>query len=376
MSEEEALHKNIVARFFQVLLGIAVVASSSLLLAAQECSVGRATGTTIDAKPLLENTYGVRWNFPTNMLAAMTPDSSGYYRVVTLRPDGSGQREIAQGQPEVPSKHQGSPYWHPSGRYLLFIAQKSAWHGPTLFGIPDYEALPGFGRHDDLWLISADGLHSWQLTNEADTTDEGVLIPVFSPDGQSVAWSARQPGGNYVLKVAKFVESPEPHLEGIRSYQPGGTGYYETGSFTSDSESLTYTSDQDTHSFWQSQIYRLDLATGQSTRLTTGNEYNEHPTVIKRPGGDWIVYMTDHGAVRQPGALALGTDWFAMRADGSDNKRLTSMNTDPGNPEDIGKLRVAGTVAISPDGGFMLGDVQTSLARQTGMDLVVRFTCE
>jgi hypothetical protein len=64
-----------------------------------------------------------------------------------------------------------------------------------------------------------------------------------------------------------------------------------------------------------------------------------------------------------------------MRADGSDNKRLTKMNSDPGNLENSGKLKVAGTAAISPGGDFMLGDVQTSLTKQTGMVLVVRFTC-
>ena len=367
--------KNALLPSLQVLLAVVMLASSSLELAAQGCSIGSATGTTIDPEPRFENTYGVRWNFPTNMLSAMTPDSSGYYRVITLRPDGTGQRAIAAGQPQIPTKHQGATYWHPSGHYLLFVAQKREWHGRTLFGIPDYEALPGFGRHDDLWLISADGNHGWQLTNESDTKDEGVLIPIFSPDGQRVAWSARQPGGKYLLKVAKFAVSPEPHLEEIRSYQPGGAAYYETGSFTSDSASLIYTSDQDTHSFWRSQIYRLDLASGQSTRLTTGNDYNEHPTVTGKPGSEWIVYMTTHGAVRQKGALALGTDWFAMRIDGSDNKRLTEMNSDAGNAENTGKLRVAGTVAFSPKGDFMLGDVQTSLARQTGMVLVVRFRC-
>jgi hypothetical protein len=344
------MHKNTFPQLIRIVLGIALVASGAPQLHAQGCSVGQATGTTIDQKPFLENTYGVRWNFTGDLLAAMRPDSSGYYRVITLRRDGSGIRDIAQSQPEIPAKHQGTPYWHPSGRYLLFVAQKSAWHGATLFGIPDYEALPGFGRHDDLWLISADGSRSWQLTNEPNTADEGVLIPVFSPDGQRVAWSARQPGGKYVLKVAKFIEWPEPHLEDTSSYRPGGVAYYETGSFTSDSQSLTYSSDQDTHNFWQSQIYRLDLATGQSTRLTRGNHYNEHPTVIKRPGGDWIVYMTTSGAVRQPLSLALGTDWFAMRTDGSNNKRLTSMNSDPGNPENNGKLKIAGTAAISPGG--------------------------
>ena len=269
-------------------------------------------------------------------------------------------------------------YWHPSGRYLLFAAQKPEWTGRTLFGAPDYEALPGFGLHNDLWLMTADGSRCWQLLHEPNTEQQGILMPVFSPDGRRVAWSSRQPGKKhelkYVLKVADFVETPEPHLENIKSYEPGGLTYYETGSFTSDSQNLAYTSDQDTHSFLRSQIYLLHLASGIGTRLTTGNDYNEHPIVVNTPGGDWIVYMSTKGVDRFPFKLALGTDWYAMRTDGSEVKRLTTMNVNrKDNPENAGYRQVACTVAISPSGEFMLGDVQDNLARQTGMIRIVHF---
>ncbi len=213
--------------------GIAGLLVSSAI-GAQTCKIDRATGSTIDSKPFVTNTYAARWNYAGNLLAAMRPGANGYYRLITMRPDGSDVREITEGRPKLPSKHQGTPYWHPSGRYILFVAQKQDWHGPKLFGSPDYEALPGFGRHDDLWLTTADGSRSWQLTNEANTKDEGELIPVFSPNGKRVAWSARQRGGTYVLKVAEFSESPEPHLSNVRSFQPGGAAYYETGAFSSD----------------------------------------------------------------------------------------------------------------------------------------------
>jgi Tol biopolymer transport system component len=100
------------------------------------------------------------------------------------------------------------------------------------------------------------------LTDEPDTPDEGILIPVFSPNGRQIAWSARGPGGHYMLKIADFVEQPQPHLGPVRTYQPGGAVYYETGSFSSDGGSLFYTSDEDTHRFLASQIYRLDVASG------------------------------------------------------------------------------------------------------------------
>ena len=348
-------------------LGAPVTGASPL------CTLDRATGTMIDAKPFLPDALGARWNAATGRVAFMQPDAAHRSLVFTIRPDGSDRRALTADWPG----HQGAAYWHPSGRYVIFTAQKRDWSGRSLFGNPDYEALPGFGRHDDLWIATSDGGSHWQLTRDANTRDQGVLIPIFSPNGKQVAWSARQPGGKYVMKVADFIEAPEPHLANVRAYAPGGAAYYETGSFASDGRSLVYTSDQDTHSFWHSQIYRLDLAAGTATRLTAGNDYNEHPTVVSTPRGDWIVIMSTKGVDRYPFHLLLGTDWYAMRLDRSGMKRLTTMNVNRrDNPENTGHMQVAGTVAVSPSGNFMLGDVQDNLGKQTGSIKIVHFTCQ
>jgi hypothetical protein len=351
-------------------------ASEPLTGPASACTLDRASGTTIDPIPFLQNGYGLRWNAATDRLTYMQTDASGFYRVFIMHPDGSDRRSVSATHSGLPGKHLGAAYWHPSGRYLLLVAEKPDWSGRRLLGIPDYEALPGFGRHDDLWLVAADDARAWQLTHDANTTDQGILIPVFSGDGRHIAFAARHPGGRYTLEVAEFVETPQPHLENVTSFQPGGGSYYEPGSFTSDGASLTYSSDQDTHSFWRSQIYRLDLASGRGTRLTEGNDYNEHPTVVGTPGGDWVVYMSTKGVDRFPGHLFLGTDWYAMRPDGRDAKRLTTMNVNrKDNPQNAGTMLVAGTVAVSPSGDYLLGDLQDSLIKQTGLVKVVRFAC-
>jgi Tol biopolymer transport system component len=354
-------------------MGLAGIAAA----VTEPCTVDRATGTTIDPQPFLEGAYGSQWSAAAGRVAFMRRDGSGYYRVFTIRPDGSDDQALAARTAQVPTKHQGMPFWHPSGRYLLFVAQKMQWSGPSLFGNPDYEALPGFGRHDDLWLITQDGASAWQLTQEPNTTDQGVLVPVFSADGRRIAWSSRLSGGTYQLTIADFVEAPQPHLENLRSFQPGGAAYYETGSFSSDGASLLYTSDQDTHSFWRSQIYRLDLATGRAARLTRGSDYNEHPRIIATPTGDWVVYMSTKGVDRFPFRLLLGTDWYAMRPDGSGAKRLTRMNLNRRtNPQNTGAPLVATTVTPGPSGVEWLGDVQDKLTRQTGSIRRIRLTCD
>ena len=363
-------------KWWRLVLPALIALGPSGALGAAACTLDRASGTTIDHAPFLRGGYGIRWNLSTDRLAFMQPDASGYYRIFAMNPNQTGRVELGVGLANLPPGHRGMVYWQPSGRYLIFTAQKAAWKDTKMFGVPAYGALPGFGVHDDMWVIRADGSQAWQLTDEPNTKRQGVLLPIFSPDGSHVVWADRQPDKTYSLDIADFVETPAPHLANIRVLLPGGQHYYEPGSFSSDGRSLFYTSDRDTHHFWLSQIYRLDFGTGLSTRLTRGLTYNEHPVAIATPGGDWVVYMSTQGVQRRHLHFALGTDWWAMRPDGLGAKRLTTMNVrNPDNPENLGAVEVATTVAISPSGTFMLGDTQDSLVHQTGLDWIVRFTC-
>ena len=354
---------------------LCIVAGARTALGDQPCTLDQATGTVIARKPLVEDGYGSRWNAATNRVAFMQPNAAGFYRIITMRPDGTDRRDLTDGLAGFPPGHQGPVFWYPSGKYLLVAVEKPEWKDTRMFGIPDYGALPGWGCHDDLWLIAADGSRCWKLTDDPNTRFQGILMPVFSPNGRYIAWSQRLDRRVYALKVAEFVDGPEPHLGSIRTYQPGGATYYEPGSFSSDSGSLLYTSDQDTPGFLESQIYRLDLATGACSRLTHDYTYNEHPVAVSTPTGDWVVYMSTKGEKRRPGKLTLGTDWWAVRIDGTGAKRLTTMNDGaPGDPEDFGQVLVACAIAPSPTGTYMLGDVQDSLVKQTGKVLVVSFT--
>jgi hypothetical protein len=87
--------------------------------------------------------------------------------------------------------------------------------------------------------------------------------------------------------------------------------------------------------------------------------------------------MSSRGVDRYPGHLLVGTDWWATRADGTGTKRLTEMNVNrPGNPENDGRMQVAGRVAVTPQPGILLGDVQDSLVKQTGFVRRIHLVCK
>lgn len=81
--------------------------------------------------------------------------------------------------------------------------------------------------------------------------------------------------------------------------------------------------------------------------MTIRDDYNEHPTVVHTGTGEWVIYMSAHGVERRPLKLMLGTDWHAMRIDGSGTKRLATMMRITPDPANTGQALVAGTVALS-----------------------------
>ncbi len=265
--------------------------------------------------------------------------------------------------------------WSPAGQYFAFVAEKSDHPGNSV------GATPGWGSYSDLWVATADGSHAWQLTNVPVDKDHGTIIPEFSPDGRQLEWTERtgagQPlnpdrfAGFWVIKVADFIVGPDgtPSLANVRTVSPPGNAFNESGGFSPDSSSLVFTSDFETHNFWSNQIYRLDLGTGTTTRLTRGSSYNEHPRYS--PDGH-VIWMTNADNPSR------GTDWWTMDADGSNPQRLSDFNIN-GNAKSIGGKQVWATVVQtanwSPDGSYFYGDVETNLLTSDSVILRVSLTC-
>jgi Tol biopolymer transport system component len=337
------------------------------------CTPAQAAGTVL-GNVFIKDGYGTKWNYRINKLAYMRHQPDGYYKIFVSDPDGRNEKSLTTGHPSLPQRHHGVPDWHPSGKYLVFVAEKPE-HAES-----SAAALPGFGGYSDIWLIMADGSTVWKLVELANSRHTGVLLPRFTREGEKMTWAERVKGGqlfnqlllagSYVIKVADFVESPEPHLEHIRVYQPGGPGFYEASDFSPEGRFLLFTSNYETRNFWKNQIYRLDLETGQVLRLTE-EDYNEHPAYT--PDGKAIIYMSGY----QTDFLfpARGADWWLMNPDGTNRRRITFINTRRHAQSMGGPLWAITAVAWSPDGEWFYGDVQSNLITQRGDVIKVFLRC-
>ncbi len=352
-------------------------ASLVLCLMAQACvgAVSNQSPKAASSSPVVSVTTlrvsggRVDWSAARNLIAYDRVGADGYYDIYIMDPDGGNDRCLTCGtQEHAPQKHNGNPVWHPSGGYVVFQAEKDHHPGAS------QEALPGFGRHSDLWLASADGRRFYQLTKGPATTRHGVLHPHFSHDGRLLTWSEmyappnpfvkRKLYGFWKLKVADFVMGPQgPKLSNIREYQPGGPAFYENHGLSMDRGKLLFTSNLHASGLQliENDIYVMNLDDGKVVQLAADG-YNEHAHFS--PNGKKIVWMTNAGNPNR------GTDLWLMNTDGSDKMRLTNFAS----PDDAGYTggrMIAADSAWSPDGTRIAAYVQTSLLKQTGMIVLI-----
>ncbi|SPM39354.1 hypothetical protein AYK19_16825 [Mycobacterium numidiamassiliense] len=332
-------------------------------------------GPPITYQVFENDAFGVDWSKPNDVIAFNAKGADGLFHIYTVKPDGTNRQQIGVGSPTFPQRTTGSPVWSPSGRFMAFVAEKPSHPGDSV------PATPGWGSYSDLWVAAADGRRAWQLTNVETDKDHGTIIPEFSPDGRLLEWTERTAAGRvfnpdrfagfWVIKIGNFDVAPDgtPSLSDTRTVSPPGDAFNETGGFSPNSTSLVYTSDYETHNFWKSQIYRLDLGSGASTRLTKSDTYNEHPRYT--PDGQ-VIWMSNDG---NPGH---GTDWWTMNSDGSSPQRLSDFS---GNPDarGFGNRHVYATVVQtadwSPDHHYFYGDVETNLLNSDSVILRVSLTC-
>ena len=139
----------------------------------------------------------VGWSKDGKWIAMDRKGADGYYDLHILRPNGAEERCITctdAANAVLARGHHGQPAWHPSGRYIVFQAQKAT--GVGHFG-RDIAALSGTGHHSDLWLADLTTGRFHQLTQtapggDADHRTENVSPGEFRASGSVSPTSRRQ----------------------------------------------------------------------------------------------------------------------------------------------------------------------------------------
>jgi len=303
----------------------------------------------------------VDWSADGEWIAYDHREADGFWDVYRIRPDGTGNECLTCGRSALPNRHQGNPTWHPSGRYLLFQAEKPYHHYDWFHGNSD----PGAGVWCDLWMLDLWEDKFYQLTDVSSgvAPPGGSLHPHFSHDGTKLLWGdlegANTCYGNWRLAVASFLTDPEPQLSDITYYEPGDQkNWYESEDWALDDSGVYYAcaplAAQDDRS---TDICHMDLDTQSSTRLTQTSglegepaEWEEHGKLS--PLGDAFVYMTSEGygtiSDTCDHASNLRTDLWIMNPDGSGRGKLTHYN-EPGYPEYEPGGVIVSDMSWSPD---------------------------
>lgn len=317
--------------------------------------------------PISDSGGRVSWSYDGKYILLDRKGEDGYYDIYRIRPDGSDEACLTCDLPAVLGKgHIGQPEWHPSGKYMVFQAQKKFKQGR--WG-RDLAATPGFGRHSDLWLMELETRRFFRLTNTPDDATSGVLHPHFSHDGSKLTWGEmyRAPKflkgyGEWKIQVANFaIEESKPVLSNIKSYVPGKPGWYENHGLFRDNDKLLFTSTFENTKAFHSKVYQYDIKQAQLVRLAD-EKWNEH--AMYSPDWKRIVWMTGQDNPNR------GTDYWSMNLDGSDKVRLTDFNN-PDLPTFKKKIIVAADASLSPNGKFLIAYLQINLVTQEGVTVLI-----
>jgi Tol biopolymer transport system component len=292
----------------------------------------------------------VAWSEKLQLLAFDRMGDDGYFDMWIMRPDGSGQKNMTSGKPALPGKHTGNPEWHPSGKFILFQAQKN------VETIADTKATPGAGALNDLWVMTRNGKKVWKVYTvklRMGKNAPGVLHAQFNSDGSQLLWSERVSGkgrtfGEWVMRLADFSINKKkgPKLSNIRTYNPGGIrSFFETHDWDQNDAFILFTS---THNGGL-DLYEMNPKTRRLIRHTFAPEIWDEQAHFSPEGGK-IIWMSSRDLIFQSDPFFLQSDLWMMNRDGTNKERITWFN-EPGHPHYLGEeFVVVGDFEWLPDG--------------------------
>ncbi len=184
---------------------------------------------------------------------------SGKTQIHTANPDGTGLLCLTCGQPG----NNDGVRWRPvAGDAMIFISDRNH---PYATG----NAGGGFGQ--ELYAMHPDGSQPTRLTqSDAWATNYHVN---WSPDGMHVVWG-RTESRAWDVMMADFVSDTSGMRLVSTKTLVHDTSWWETHGFTADNKYIITTNTR--AGFQSTDLYAIEVATGNRTRLTNDTAWDEH----------------------------------------------------------------------------------------------------
>ncbi len=166
---------------------------------------------------------------------------------------------------------------------------------PPTFGLNKI----AFVNDGDIYLVNPDGSDQTRLT------DSGGSEPVWSPDGNMIAFTSHQAGTSNISTIATGGGSPSQLTanQGVNIYP----------AWSPDGSKIAFTSDEDSNY----DIWVMNADGSDQVPLTTGSASNQRPDWS--PDGSRIVFESDRDGI---------VEIYVMQADGGGQTRLTTSSAD------------------------------------------------
>lgn len=236
-------------------------------------------------------------------------------QVAAMKPDGSGQRTLANGQD---INNSGSPLrWSPDGKKLAFTMQTG-------------------GRPARIYVVNADGSGLRRLTGPKYEDDRN---PAWSPDGQKLAYDARGDGWNEIY-IVNADGSDERRLT-AGSYSTGSSRLDGGNAWSPDGRKIAFT-DRDGRvvvvnpdGSGRRRLTRRAAASGGASWSPNGREIafvNDREISVVHADGSGLRRLVSQGGlpVWSPDALKLAFDTlngavYVVNSDGSGLRKVGRM---------------------------------------------------
>ncbi len=246
-------------------------------------------------------------------------DSRGITRLWTAGRDGRFERCLTCEIPQFRAAHTGAARWHPSGEFVVLMSERPFVQPDNRRDLPvsPFLGAPGRNRGSNIWILSVDGKRLWAVTGGGREVAGAVAAPIFSYEGDRLAWVEREASaagsawGQWAVNSGRFrFRRSAPHVSKVDRHRLPSKSFATTLTFTPDDGGVIVAGPpaQVPSGVEVQDVFSYDFESKSATPLTdTADSWEGHWAAA--PSEPLAVFSSTFGLDRPP-RVKRETTWF------------------------------------------------------------------